>query len=165
MSHLFDPPFSKQDIFYAQMLNWTWYISIVVRKYNDDVIKWKHFPRDWPFVRGIHRSPVKSLHNAQWCGALVFSLICAWINACVHSREAGDLRRHRVNYDVNVTDERPQRNGCHSPEVAEREYISHLGNSACLFIIKVWRNRRETRNLIIDLVSNSAAWCAKNTEY
>ena len=23
-----------------------------------DVIKWKHFPRNWPFVRGIHRSPV-----------------------------------------------------------------------------------------------------------
>ena len=25
---------------------------------HDDVIKWKHFPRYWPFVRGIHRSPV-----------------------------------------------------------------------------------------------------------
>ena len=25
---------------------------------RDDVIKWKHFPRYWPFVRGIHRSPV-----------------------------------------------------------------------------------------------------------
>ena len=23
---------------------------------HDDVIKWKHFPRNWPFVRGIHRS-------------------------------------------------------------------------------------------------------------
>ena len=23
---------------------------------QDDVIKWKHFPRYWPFVRGIHRS-------------------------------------------------------------------------------------------------------------
>ena len=27
---------------------------------HDDVIKWKHFPRHWPFVRGIHRSPVNS---------------------------------------------------------------------------------------------------------
>ena len=26
----------------------------------DDVIKWKHFPRDWPFVRGTHRSPVNT---------------------------------------------------------------------------------------------------------
>ena len=25
-------------------------------KIHDDVIKWKHFPRYWPFVRGIHRS-------------------------------------------------------------------------------------------------------------
>ena len=23
---------------------------------HDDVIKWKHFPRYWPFVRGIHWS-------------------------------------------------------------------------------------------------------------
>ena len=27
---------------------------------HDDVIKWKHLPRYWPFVREIHRSPVKS---------------------------------------------------------------------------------------------------------
>ena len=25
---------------------------------HDDVISWKHFPRYWPFVRGIHQSPV-----------------------------------------------------------------------------------------------------------
>ena len=42
-----------------------------------DVIKWKHFPRYWPFVRGIHGSPVKSPHKGQWRGALMFSLICA----------------------------------------------------------------------------------------
>ena len=27
---------------------------------QDDVITWKHFPRYWPFVRGIHWSPVNS---------------------------------------------------------------------------------------------------------
>ena len=27
---------------------------------HDEVIKWKHFPRNWPFVRGIHWSPVTS---------------------------------------------------------------------------------------------------------
>ena len=47
---------------------------------HDDVIKWKHFPRYWPFVRGIHRSPVNSQHKGQWRGALMFSLIWAWIN-------------------------------------------------------------------------------------
>ena len=49
---------------------------------HDDVIKWKHFPRYWPFVRGIHRSPVDSPRKGQWCGALMFPLIWAWINGC-----------------------------------------------------------------------------------
>ena len=31
-------------------------------------------PGDWPFVRGIHRSPVDSPHKGQWRGALMFSL-------------------------------------------------------------------------------------------
>ena len=30
------------------------------------------FPRYWPFVRGVHRSPVNSPHKGQWCGALSF---------------------------------------------------------------------------------------------
>ena len=44
---------------------------------HDDVIKWKHFLRYWPLVRGIHRWPVNSPHKAQGCWALMFSLICA----------------------------------------------------------------------------------------
>ena len=32
---------------------------------HDDVIKWKHFPRYWPIVWGIHRSPVNSPHKGQ----------------------------------------------------------------------------------------------------
>ena len=48
---------------------------------HDDVIKWSHFPRYWPFVRGIHWSPVNSLHKGQWRGALMFSLICTWTNS------------------------------------------------------------------------------------
>ena len=60
-------------------------------QYHDDVIKWKHFPHYWPFV-----------HKGQWRGALMFSLIWAWINGWVNSREAGDLRRHRAHYDVIV---------------------------------------------------------------
>ena len=46
--------------------------------HHDDVIKRKHFPRHWPFVRGVHRSSVNSLRKGQWCGALMFSLIFAW---------------------------------------------------------------------------------------
>ena len=67
-----------------------------------DVIKWKHFPRYWPFVRGIHRPPMNSLHKGQWRGGLMFSLICAWINGWVNNGEAGDLRCHGAHYDVIV---------------------------------------------------------------
>ena len=69
---------------------------------HDDVIKWKHFPGYWPFVRGIHRSPVNSPQKGQWRGALMFSLICSRINDWVNNREAGDLRRRRAHYDVKV---------------------------------------------------------------
>ena len=69
---------------------------------HDDVVKWKHFPHYWPFVRGIHRSPVKSPHKGQWRGTLMLSLSCAWINDWMNNREAGDLTRHHANYDVNV---------------------------------------------------------------
>ena len=74
----------------------------VYQELHDDVIKWKHLPRHWPFVRGNHRSPVTSPHKGQWRGALMFSLICVWINGCVNNREAGDLRRYRPHYDAIV---------------------------------------------------------------
>ena len=71
-------------------------------RYHDAVIKWKHFPRNWPFVRGIPRSPGNSPHKGQWRGALMFSLICVWINDWVNNREAGDLRCYCAHYDVIV---------------------------------------------------------------
>ena len=69
---------------------------------HDNVIKWKYFLRYWPFVRGIHRSPVNSPHKDQWRGALMLSLICVWTNGWVNNRDAGDLRHHRAHYDVTV---------------------------------------------------------------
>ena len=58
---------------------------------HDDVIKWKHFPRDWPFVRGIHRT--KDSDAELWCfpslwasvHRLVYSgmsLECHWLTQC-----------------------------------------------------------------------------------
>ena len=76
--------------------------DIIVSVAHDDVIKWKHFPRYWPFVRGIHRSPVNPPHKGQWRGALMYSLICAWINGWVNNREVDVLRRHCTHYDVLV---------------------------------------------------------------
>ena len=40
--------------------------------------------------------------KGQWREALVFSLICVWINDWVNNREAGDLRCYRAHYDVIV---------------------------------------------------------------
>ena len=41
-------------------------------------------------------------NKGQWRGALMFSLICVWINGWVNNREAGDMRRYRAHYDVTV---------------------------------------------------------------
>ena len=60
------------------------YATVII---HDDVIKCKHFPRYWP--------PVNSPHKGQWRGAVMFSLICAWMNGWVNTRKAGDLRRNR----------------------------------------------------------------------
>ena len=85
-----------------------WFISVLFVKEasvldsHDDVIKLKHFPRYWPFVRGIYRSSVNSPRKDQWIGDLICSLICAWINSWVNNRDVGDLRRHRARYDVSV---------------------------------------------------------------
>ena len=80
-----------------------WYHPFsVIQVFHDDVIQWKHFPRYWLSVGGIHRSPANSPHKGQWRGAMMFSLICVWINSWVNNREAGDFRRYRAHYDVTV---------------------------------------------------------------
>ena len=84
----------------------SWSISIRTSRelqwFHGNVIKWKHFPRYWPFVRRIHRFPVNSPHKGQWRGALMSSLIWTGINSWVNNPEAGDLRRHRAHCDVGV---------------------------------------------------------------
>ena len=83
------------------MLLWPdWYLGIN-NHFHDDVIK-TTFPCYWPFVQGIHRSPVNSPHKGQWHRVFMFSLVCSWINGGVNNSEAGDLRRHHTYYDFNV---------------------------------------------------------------
>ena len=89
----------------SYLISFSWAELVESRKkwmHHDDVIKWKHFPRYWPFVRGIHQWPVNSPHKGLWRGALMFSLICAWINGWINNRGAGDLRRYCTHYDVIV---------------------------------------------------------------
>ena len=40
----------------------------------DDIIKWKHFPRYWPFVRGIHRALMDSPHKVTRSFDVFFDL-------------------------------------------------------------------------------------------
>ena len=86
-----------------QVITWTTAKSLIYKLWShDDSIICKHFPRYWPFVQGIHWSPVNSSHKGQWRGALMFSLICAWTNSWVNNRDAGDLRCHHAHYNVTV---------------------------------------------------------------
>ena len=62
----------------------------------------KHYSALLAIYAGNHRSPMNSPHKGQWRGALMFSLICAWINGWINNREAGDMRRHHVHCDVIV---------------------------------------------------------------
>ena len=81
-------PYYKGDL-YASALPW-----------------WRHQMETFSALLAIcaGNSPVTGEFpsQSQWRGALMFSLICAWINGWANNREAGDLRRHRAHYDVIV---------------------------------------------------------------
>ena len=98
------PCHNKYQASYVISLKWLCATTIIPRflYVHDDVIKMKHFPCHWPFVRGVHRSSVNFPHKGQWRRALIFSLICVWISGWVNNHEAGDLRHYRVHYDVSV---------------------------------------------------------------
>ena len=115
--------------------------------YHEDVIKWKHFPRYWAFVRGIHGSPVNSPHKGQWRGALMFTLICVWINGCVNNREAGDLRCYCAHYGVTVM-----------PCTSQPKHIGYLTHSIISNIIRpIYRNRKYRWRIIIAIASRHRA--------
>ena len=60
------------------------------------------FPCHWPFVRGIHQPTMDSPHKSQWCGALMFSLICAWTNGWANNQDSGDSRWRNAHYGITV---------------------------------------------------------------
>ena len=98
---LFQQPVHDNETTSMQCLSLVQELHLWPVKSHDD-IKWKHFPRYWPFVRGIHRSPVNSPYKGQWRGTLMLSFICAWINGWINNRKAGDLRCYRAHCDVTV---------------------------------------------------------------
>ena len=74
--------------------------------HHDHVIKWKHSAL-------LALCAWSSLVTGEFptqrpvTGALMFSLICAWISSWANNHEAVDLRRHRTHYDVIVVQVRP----------------------------------------------------------
>ena len=64
---------------------------------------WRHQMETFSALLAICAGPVNSPQKGQWRGALMYSLICVWINGWVNNRKAGDLRRYRAHYDVIVT--------------------------------------------------------------
>ena len=137
--------------------------SSVKYQQHDDVIKWKHFPRNWPFVRGIHRSPVNSSHKGQPRGALVFSLICVWIKGWINNREAGDLRRYRAHYDVIVmrccskgvdegTRVKLERSRIRATRIIEVIRLNEMNPSAIDFIKTLFCNEIDMRNILSHLI-------------
>ena len=69
---------------------------------HDDVMNWKHFLRYWPFVRGIHRSPMDSPSQRPVTRNFDVFFDLRPKRGCASNRDAGDLRRHRAHYDVTV---------------------------------------------------------------
>ena len=76
------------------------------RTETEDIWWWRHQIETFTALLAIcaGNSPVTGEfpHKGQWCGALMFYLIWAWINGCVNNVEAGDLRLHSAHYDVTV---------------------------------------------------------------
>ena len=95
--------FSMQN-FCVAICNLPWYHKDLMC-IHDDIIKWKHFPRYWPFVRGIHRS--RWIHHTKASDAELwfFSLISSWKNCWLNNGKAGDLKRHHAHYDGIVMSE------------------------------------------------------------
>ena len=91
---------------------------------------WRHQMETFSALRALcagnspgTRSPVNSPLKGQWRGALMFSLICVWINGWVNTRKADDLRRYYTHYDVTVM---PRRRlvGMAFGDQARHDYLS-----------------------------------------
>ena len=85
---------------------------------RDDVIKWEHFPRYWPFVLGILRSPGNSPKRPVTRSFDVFVDLRLDKRQSKKSRgEAGDLRRHRAHYDVTAMIYKQHSSPCSLPVI------------------------------------------------
>ena len=90
------------------------------------------------FVWGIHRSPVNSPLKVQW-------LIYAWIHGWVNDPDDGNLRHHRVHYDLTVM---RYYMGNHSISVYKQNYSVLFSSPFCIV-------------MLTDLYDMSLTWCLR----
>ena len=116
---------------------------------------WRHQMETFSALQAICAGnspvPVNSPHKGQWRGALMFSLICVWINGWVNNREAGDLRRYRAQYDGKCTFECRQCD--HLADSMLKSYLPirflglYLLNGKCTTKFREVSKSREIRNV------------------
>ena len=118
---------------------------------------WRHqmetFSALLALCAGNSPTPVNSPHKGQWHGASMFSLICAWINDWVNNREAGDLRRHRGHYDVNVmnTDLCYHRDFYPSAQIGLEGYCRHPAGGRAWPLHRYRSHRRSSYPIAVKL--------------
>ena len=75
--------------------------NLVQEKYCLSLLSWwRHQMETFSALLAICAG--NSQHKGQWHRALMFSLICAWLNVWVKYGETGDLRCHRAHCDITV---------------------------------------------------------------
>ena len=119
--------------------------------------KWKHFLCYWPFVWGIQRSSVNSLHKGQWREALMCSLICAWINGWVYNDEAGDLKCHCAHYDITVMWNLTQKH-CFGGLFMALSFIRYLINFSHAWILDLIPSQPHLGPLLLLWFNLTLAW-------
>ena len=141
------------------------------------MIWWRHqmetFSALLATLRGIHRSPVNSPYKGQWRRALIFSLICVWINGWVNTREAGDLRCYCAHYEVRVME---ISNSQMTPFVLPRAaicpnlrirvlpcYVTHLPH--CYNVSNHWQLYPLSNSLLNSLFSTFLVLCPADTTH
>ena len=91
-----------------------------------------------------------SSHPKASHGALMFSLICAWINGWVSNGEASDLIRHHAHYDVPVIS--------HPKSNQDRVKVTNLNKMAKIQYLELCKENLHTTHLLITMCKWEMEW-------
>ena len=97
--------------------------------------------------------------KGQWRGALMFSLICAWLNGWVNTRGAGELRRHRAHYDVTVMSQRTLTPRLPPPLPASEYAMRTMATNNVTAIVALGRK------VILDAMDEIRRWIIRNCSH